>query len=69
MGVVTGIVVFVITWVIVFLMLLPCWVTHHGVVVRGVDPGAPDNPHLRPKVTLATIITILIWIFIDWYVG
>ncbi len=69
MGIVTGTVVFVITWVIIFLMVLPWGIRHSAFVPKGSDPGAPENPHLQIKLYVTTILAICAWICIDMYVG
>ena len=64
-GFVTGIVVFLLVWWIVFFIVLPLRVTgqfEDGDVVPGSEPGAPVNPHIRYKMGLAAVITAVIWL-------
>jgi predicted secreted protein len=69
-GFVTGIVVYMIAWWMVFFTVLPLRVTgqyEDGHVVPGSDPGAPTNPHMASKVWLAARVTGVIWLI--YYIG
>lgn len=69
-GFVTGIVVYLIVWWMVFFTVLPLRVRgqhEDGVVVPGSEPGAPTNPHIGAKVWLAARITGVLWLI--YFVG
>lgn len=61
MGIVSGIVVYILLWWLVFFALLPLGVKHDAVTQRGHDPGAPVNPYLWQKVIATTLIAVCLW--------
>ncbi len=65
----SGIVVFVIVWWLVFFMTLPVGVRRAGEVERGNDPGAPERPRLGLKAAVTTaiagVLTLLVFLLID----
>jgi len=64
-GVVNGLVVFLIVWWLVFFMMLPIGVRSQeeaGDIVAGSEPGAPMAPNLLKKGWWCTIVTSGIWI-------
>ncbi|MDE0406958.1 MAG: DUF1467 family protein [Alphaproteobacteria bacterium] len=65
----SGVVVFVIVWWLVFFMTLPVGVRRAGEVERGNDPGAPERPRLGLKAAVTTVIagvlTLLAFLLID----
>ena len=64
-GYVTGLVVFIIIWWIIFLQVLPRKVksqAESGHVIDGSEPGAPVDPRIRYKMKLTTQITAPIWL-------
>ena len=63
-GFVTGIVVYLIVWWMVFFTVLPLRVTgqfEDGEIVPGSEPGAPVDPRIGRKMWLAASITAVIW--------
>ena len=60
----TGILVYVISWWLVFFMLLPVGVKSQiedgGTAVPGSSEGAPRNPNLGKKVLATSLIAALI---------
>ena len=64
----TGI-TFVITWWMVFFMVLPWPVRRPDNPEPGHEAGAPENPRLWPKVGVTTgiavVIVIIIWLVHD----
>ena len=67
MGLVGSIVVFIITWWLVFFAVLPWGVAsqaEHGSVEPGTDPGAPMRPALGRKALLTTAIALGVWLLI-----
>ncbi len=61
MGIVTGIVVFVIIWWLVFFMVLPYGVRPPDSVKEGQDPGAPERPQLWRKAAVTTGIAVVLF--------
>ena len=65
----SGIVVFVIVWWLVFFMTLPVGVRRAREVERGNDPGAPERPRLVLKAAVTTaiagVLTLLAFLLID----
>ncbi len=64
-GVVNGVVVFLITWWLIIFMMLPIGVQSQeegGDIVEGSEPGAPQSPMLAKKAWWTTIATSCVWI-------
>ena len=64
-GFVTGIVVFLIAWWMVFFTVLPRRIRGQfetGEIVPGSEPGAPSDPQMREKLWLTTLITCGVWL-------
>ncbi|OLF73045.1 hypothetical protein AWH62_08830 [Maricaulis sp. W15] len=64
-GVINGLVVFLIVWWLFFFMMLPIGVRSQeeaGDVVSGSEPGAPQAPNLARKMWWTTIVTSIAWI-------
>lgn len=69
-GFVTGIVVYLIVWWMVFFTVLPLRITgqhEDGEIVPGSEPGAPTNPRIAQKMWLAAHITAVFWLL--YFVG
>ena len=65
MSITGSIVVFVCLWWIVFFALLPIDVNRKTEGnIRGIDPGAPENPKLLKKIIYSSLITSIIFIII-----
>ena len=65
MSITGSIVIFVILWWIIFFSLLPIDVNRKRQdIVKGTDPGAPENPKMLKKIILSTLITSLIFIIL-----
>ena len=62
MGFVSGIVVFVILWWLTLLTVLPWGIQNAEQNTLGHDAGAPDNPQLKLKFLITTLITAIIWL-------
>ena len=65
----SGVVVFVIVWWLVFFMTLPVGVRRAREVERGNDPGAPEGAKLGLKAAVTTaiagVLTLLAFLLID----
>lgn len=72
MGTVSGIVVYVILWWLVFFMTLPIGVRAPHEVGQQVEPGheggAPIRHHLLWKVLAATVIAAMLWSVAYWVI-
>jgi predicted secreted protein len=64
MGLVSGIVVYLIAWWLVLFMVLPLGVRTPEEPEPGHAPSAPVRPRLRFKFLLTTIIAAAIWLIV-----
>lgn len=64
MNVASIIVVFSLVWWLVFFMSLPIGVRQVEKPEEGHDPGAPENPHLLPKLFWSTMIALIVTLLI-----
>ena len=64
MTVFSGILVFLVTWWIVLLMVLPWGVRTPDEPEPGHAPSAPVQPRLLLKAVVTTAITIVVWLAI-----
>lgn len=60
MGIVSGIVVYIIIWWLVFFTVLPYGNTPPAEVEEGMDPGAPERPRLWKKAAVTTLIAFVL---------
>ena len=65
MGVVSGIVVYILLWWWVFFMTLPFGVKREENVEQGHDIAAPQKTHLWKKVAATTVIALVLWYGVD----
>ena len=72
MGVTSGIVVYVITWWLIFFMFLPLGVRAPYEIGEtpetGHEPGAPTSPNLLMKVIMSTLVSFCLWGIIYWII-
>ena len=65
----SGIVVYVILWWLVFFMALPVGVRRAAEVEHGNDPGAPERARLGLKAAVTTVVagvlTLLVVLLVD----
>ncbi len=64
MGVVSGIVLFVVIWAMCFLIALPIRIETQGdldEIVPGTHAGSPENHHMRKKAIWTTVAAAIIW--------
>ena len=65
MGITGSIIIYVMIWWIVFFALLPIDVNREKKEkIKGIDPGAPENPKIIKKFAYSTLITSIIFIII-----
>ncbi len=73
MGVVTGIVIYVVLWWIVFFTMLPVGVRTHDDEGTAREPGHADSAPIRAnmwrKVLLTTLIAAVVWGAYYWLQG
>ncbi|MBI1264101.1 MAG: DUF1467 family protein [Alphaproteobacteria bacterium] len=66
-GMVSGLVVFLCAWWMVFFTVLPQQIRgqhEDGDIVPGSEPGAPTDPQIRAKLWLTTVIAAGVWMLI-----
>lgn len=61
MGIVTGIVVYIILWWLVLFMVLPFGVQRDEAPEEGHDPGAPKRPGIARKMLITTAIATMLF--------
>ncbi len=61
MGLVPGIVVFVIIWWLVLFCVLPWGVRQPDTPQRGHAAGAPENPRMGLRFLVTTLIAMALW--------
>ena len=69
MEVASGIVVYVLLWWWIFLMSLPFGVQREEEATLGHDIGAPKRPLLVKKAIVSTLISVLLWLVVDWVIS
>lgn len=66
MTLVSGTMVFFVLWWVALFAILPFGVRTDENPPKGFADSAPQNPHLRKKFLMTTLLTILIWGIIHW---
>ena len=61
---VTGIIVYVLVWLVTLFAVLPLWVTPAEPDDPGHAAGAPQRPRLLLKMAITTVVSALIWLAI-----
>lgn len=64
MGLISGIVVFLMVWWTSLFVVLPWGIRHDDPPIPGNVVSAPDKPHLLKKFLVTTLISGLIWLLI-----
>lgn len=64
MNPVSGTVIFIVIWWLVFFISLPIGIQRHPDLNDGGDPGAPANPRLGLKAVATTGVSIVIFIIV-----
>ncbi|WP_259779740.1 DUF1467 family protein [Aestuariispira ectoiniformans] len=65
MTIASGIVIYLISWWLVFFMALPFGVKRSEQVEEGHEPGAPEKPMLWMKAAVTSVIAAVILVI--WY--
>jgi predicted secreted protein len=60
----SGIVVFLIIWWTALFAVLPLWVKRNDGSIEGADPGAPQDPFLKRKILVTTLVSAAIWVIV-----
>jgi len=68
MGIVSGIVVFVMVWSVVLFTVLPWGVRREEDPQPGNDPGAPVLPRIWLKLLITTVVSVVIWFAIHAFI-
>jgi len=66
MEVVSGIVVYISIWWLVFYMCLPFGIQKSTEHDQGFDKGAPHRPYIGYKILAATLIAAVIWLIVNY---
>ncbi len=69
MDIVSGIIVFLMTWWVVFFMALPFGSKATTNPEQGHDTGAPQITYLKPKLLITTLITAALWLIVDYLIS
>lgn len=68
MSLVSGIVIFVIIWWIIFFIALPVGIKREKNLKKGQNQGAPKNPYLGKKVFWTTLVSIVLFVIVWWVI-
>ena len=69
MGLVSGIVLYILLWWWVLFMVLPIKASPPKNIIHGHATSAPDNPYILKKIISATIISSLLWLLAFYIVS
>ena len=69
MGIVSGLVVYILLWWWVFLMALPFGIKAPNAVERGHATSAPAKPMLWRKAGITTVIAGILFAAVYWIIG
>ncbi|MDP7151404.1 MAG: DUF1467 family protein [Paracoccaceae bacterium] len=67
MAITSAIVLYAVIWFMLFLMILPMRLKtqgESGVVVPGTPSSSPENPEIRKKAIVTTLIAFVLWAII-----
>ncbi|MDP3532160.1 MAG: DUF1467 family protein [Alphaproteobacteria bacterium] len=64
MGIVSGIVIYVVLWWVTLYAVLPWGIQRSEVLVKGQEIGAPDKPHMKIKLIVTTSISFALWLIV-----
>jgi predicted secreted protein len=71
MGPVSGIVLYVVIWSMVFFVALPIRIQTQGdlgQIVPGTQAGSPEHHHLKKKALWTTVIAFFIWAICAYFI-
>lgn len=58
----TGIVVYVMIWVVVLFLVLPWGVRIPDIIERGHADSAPENPYIGLKFLITSVASAFLWV-------
>ena len=64
MGVVSGLILYLIIWVVTFMVAVPIRIKtqgESGEVVPGTHSGSPEQHHLKKKALIVTAVAAVVW--------
>lgn len=64
----TGVLVYVVLWMLAWMCVLPLWVKMPDRIGRGHASSAPEDPQLLWKAILASAISGVLWLLFVWVV-
>jgi len=62
MSFMTGLLLYVVIWVVILFMVLPWGVRIPDKVEKGHATSAPENPHMGIKLLVTSLISALLWV-------
>lgn len=68
MGIVSGIIVYMMIWWVVIFAVLPLGVKHDSKHIQGHDIGAPQKTYLIHKFILTSILSGFIWLIVNHFI-
>jgi len=71
MSITSAIVLFAVIWFMLFLMILPIRLKtqgEEGKVVPGTHASAPENPQIKRKAKVTTLIALVLWAVIAYII-
>lgn len=64
MGILSGIVVYLLIWWTLLFAVLPWGIERHKGEVAGADPGAPQHDRIKKKFIATSIVSAVVWLII-----
>ena len=71
MAITSSFVLFAVIWFLLFLMILPMRLKtqgESGEVVPGTHASSPENPQIKKKAKITTLITLVLWAVISYLI-
>jgi len=71
MAITSSFVLFAVIWFMLFLMILPMRLKtqgESGEVVPGTHTSSPENPQIKKKAKITTLITLVLWAVISYLI-
>jgi predicted secreted protein len=71
MAITSSFVLFAVIWFMLFLMILPMRLKtqgESGEVVPGTHASSPENPQIKKKAKITTLITLVLWAIISYLI-
>jgi predicted secreted protein len=66
MGFLSGILVYICLWWVIFFMTLPFGVSQDNTPQKGHDLGAPKKPYICIKMAITAVLAALGWLLINY---